>query len=65
MADEPKVTNHADVKALAPRRHWFAQNSSTVIFLIIVIALVGGYQASQYSYCGVSFHGFSPHRDRH
>jgi CzcA family heavy metal efflux pump len=45
MADEPKVTNHTDSKATAPRRHWLAQNSTTVIFLIIVIALVGGYQA--------------------
>jgi multidrug efflux pump subunit AcrB len=45
MADEPKVTNHTEVKAIAPRRHWLAQNSTTVIFLIIVIALVGGYQA--------------------
>ncbi|HEV8490744.1 MAG TPA: efflux RND transporter permease subunit, partial [Candidatus Angelobacter sp.] len=45
MADEPKVTNHVEVKAAAPRRHWLAHNSRTVIFLIIVIALVGGYQA--------------------
>jgi CzcA family heavy metal efflux pump len=45
MADEPKVTNHVDAKALTPRRHWLAHNSRTVIFLIIVIALVGGYQA--------------------
>src|SRR5579871_2719513 len=45
MADEPKVTNHIDVKGIAPRRHWLAQNSTTVLFLIIVIALVGGYQA--------------------
>src|SRR5438270_7420502 len=45
MADEPKVTNHTDVKGIAPRRHWLAQNSTTVIFLIIVVALVGGYQA--------------------
>ena len=45
MADEPKVTNHTDAKGIAPRRHWLAQNSTTVIFLIIVIALVGGYQA--------------------
>src|SRR5882724_3801569 len=45
MADEPKVTNHADVKAPPPRLHWLAQNSKTVIFLIIVVALVGGYQA--------------------
>ena len=45
MADEPKVTNHAGEKAVAPKRQWFAHNSSSVIFLIIVIALVGAYQA--------------------
>src|SRR6201993_1247442 len=45
MADEPKVTNHVDAKAAMPGRHWLANNSRTVIFLIIVIALVGGYQA--------------------
>jgi CzcA family heavy metal efflux pump len=45
MADEPKLTNGADVRAAVPRRHWLAQNSRTVIFLIIVVALVGAYQA--------------------
>src|SRR5579864_4289256 len=45
MADEPKVTNHVDEKAATPKRQWFAHNSSSVIFLIIVIALVGAYQA--------------------
>ena len=45
MADEPKVTNHTDAKVIAPRKHWLAENSTTVIFLIIVVALVGGYQA--------------------
>src|ERR1700686_4183996 len=45
MADDPKLTNGADVRAAVPRRHWLAQNSRTVIFLIIVIALVGVYQA--------------------
>src|SRR6202140_2500121 len=45
MADDPKLTNGADVRAAVPRRHWLAENSRTVIFLIIVIALVGGYQA--------------------
>ena len=44
MADEPKVTNGAEVKAL-PRRHWLAQNSKSVIFLLVAVALVGGYQA--------------------
>ena len=45
MADEPNVTNHAGEKTLAPKQQWFAHNSSSVIFLIIVIALVGDYQA--------------------
>ncbi|MGZ7100271.1 MAG: efflux RND transporter permease subunit, partial [Candidatus Angelobacter sp.] len=45
MADEPEVTNHTQVKSPAPRRHWLAQNSRTVIFLIIVVGLVGAYQA--------------------
>ena len=43
MADEPKVRNGAQVTA--PRRHWLAQNSKSVIFVIIVVALVGAYQA--------------------
>src|SRR5947209_4677344 len=45
MADEPKVTNHVGEKAVAPTRQWFAHNSSSVIFFIIVVALVGAYQA--------------------
>ncbi|HZS25881.1 MAG TPA: efflux RND transporter permease subunit [Candidatus Angelobacter sp.] len=43
MADEPKVRNGAQIAA--PRRHWLAQNSKSVIFVIIVVALVGAYQA--------------------
>jgi CzcA family heavy metal efflux pump len=43
MADEPEVRNGAEVKA--PRRHWLALNSKSVIFVIIVIALVGAFQA--------------------
>ena len=45
MADEPKLTNGADVRAAAPHRHWLAQNSKTVIFLILAVALAGAYQA--------------------
>ncbi len=45
MADEQKVRNGAEVSIGAPRRHWFAQNSKSVIFVIVVIALVGIYQA--------------------
>ena len=64
MADEPKVTNHVGVKAIAPSRHWLANNSTTVIFLIIVAALVAAI-GLQYSYCGFSFHRFPAHRDWH
>ena len=45
MADEPKVRNGVAIKAAAYSRHWFARNSRSVIFLIIVVALVGAYQA--------------------
>jgi CzcA family heavy metal efflux pump len=45
MADDPKLTNHGVNAAVAPRGHWLAQNSRTVIFLVIVLALVGAYQA--------------------
>ncbi|HEU4415799.1 MAG TPA: efflux RND transporter permease subunit, partial [Candidatus Angelobacter sp.] len=44
MADQAKVTNNVAAKA-PPKQHWFARNSKSVIFLIIVVALVGGYQA--------------------
>jgi CzcA family heavy metal efflux pump len=44
MADEPELRNGAELKA-PPRRHWLAQNAKSVIFLIIVIALAGAYQA--------------------
>ncbi len=45
MADESKVRNGVAEKTSAPRTHWFARNSRSIIFLIIVVALVGGYQA--------------------
>src|SRR3954464_918201 len=46
MADEPKITNHVGEKAVAPpKRQWFANNSSSVIFLLIVVPLAGAYQA--------------------
>jgi len=45
MADEPKVTNHADVKARASGQQWFARNAKSVIFVIVVVALVGIYEA--------------------
>ncbi len=45
MPDEPKLKNGADIKAPGGRRFWFAQNSKSILFLIIVIALVGAFQA--------------------
>jgi CzcA family heavy metal efflux pump len=44
MADEPKIVNGVSTGA-QKTRHWFAQNSKSLIFLIIVIALVGAYLA--------------------
>jgi CzcA family heavy metal efflux pump len=44
MADGPKIKNGAEVGAPSARQ-WFAQNSKSVIFVIVVIALVGAYQA--------------------
>ncbi|MGC2696437.1 MAG: efflux RND transporter permease subunit, partial [Candidatus Angelobacter sp.] len=44
MADQAKVTNNTEVKTPA-KPHWFARNSKSVVFLIIVVALVGVYQA--------------------
>ncbi len=45
MADEPKVRNGARTEASPSRRHWLAQNSKSVIFVIIAVALAGAYQA--------------------
>ncbi len=45
MADEPKVRNGAQTQVAAPRRHWLAKNSKSVVFVIIAVALVGAYQA--------------------
>src|SRR5438270_1068087 len=45
MADEPEIRNGAELKAAAARRQWFAQNAKSVIFIIVVVALVGAYQA--------------------
>ena len=44
MADEPKVTNHIETTAKAPRQ-WFASNAKSVIFVIVIVALVGIYEA--------------------
>jgi multidrug efflux pump subunit AcrB len=50
MADELNIKNGAEVTKVGSdvtpqRRPWFAQNSKSVIFLLVVIALVGAYQA--------------------
>src|SRR5262245_9561568 len=44
MAEEPKLKN--GIQAAAPKSQvWFAANSKSVIFVIIVLALAGAYQA--------------------
>ena len=43
---QPSSMDRTRATGAAPnRRHWFAQNSKSVIFLIIVLAFVGGYLA--------------------
>src|SRR5205085_6742820 len=44
MADQPRTTNGAEVAA-PPKRRWISHNSRSVIFVIVVIAVVGAYQA--------------------
>ena len=41
MADELNIKNNAE--DTSTKRPWFAQNSKSVIFVIIVVALVGAY----------------------
>ncbi len=43
MADELNIKNSPDVTVVPPRQPWFAQNSKSVIFLLVVVALVGAY----------------------
>ena len=45
MADEPKVRNGTAARIAGFRQHWLIQNSKSVIFVIIAVALVGAYQA--------------------
>ncbi|HKD45466.1 MAG TPA: efflux RND transporter permease subunit [Candidatus Angelobacter sp.] len=50
MADSPEVKNGAEVRQTprareTPSRQWFARNSKSVVFAIIVVALVGAYEA--------------------
>jgi len=42
---EPNVKNGTDVTGKKKQTHWFASNSKSVIFVIVVIALVGSYLA--------------------
>ncbi|HEX7288838.1 MAG TPA: efflux RND transporter permease subunit [Candidatus Angelobacter sp.] len=44
MADEPRTTNHM-ADSIPDRRYWFARNSQSILFLIVVVALAGGYLA--------------------
>jgi CzcA family heavy metal efflux pump len=45
MADQAKTANGAAVRNSAVHGQWFSKNSRPVIFVIIVVALVGAYQA--------------------
>ncbi|MFI5103697.1 MAG: efflux RND transporter permease subunit, partial [Terriglobales bacterium] len=45
MADQAKTANGAAVRNSAVHGQWFSKNSRPVIFVIIVVALVGVYQA--------------------
>src|SRR5262252_5440053 len=45
MADAPRIRNGAEAARGVKSRQWFAQNSKSIIFVIIVLALVGAYQA--------------------
>src|SRR5262249_54010301 len=46
MADDSKIKTKNGVEIAAPRTQpWFARNAKSVIFLIVVVALVGAYQA--------------------
>jgi CzcA family heavy metal efflux pump len=44
MSDAQKIRNGAEVDTTA-RGHWFARNSKSVIFVLIVVAFVGAYLA--------------------
>src|SRR5438045_5302581 len=45
MADEQNTRAGADAAIVPTRGHWFASNGKTLIFIIVVIALVGSYHA--------------------
>ena len=45
MADAPRIKNGVEARGGVKSRQWFAHNSKSIIFVIIVLALVGAYQA--------------------
>jgi CzcA family heavy metal efflux pump len=45
MADAPRIKNGAEAAGGVKSRQWFAHNSKSIIFVIIVLALVGAYEA--------------------
>jgi CzcA family heavy metal efflux pump len=45
MADEPQIRSGTEVRATGTGRQWFARNAKSVIFVIVVVALVGIFQA--------------------
>jgi CzcA family heavy metal efflux pump len=45
MADGPKINHRTEVAAPPRASQWFAHNSKSVIFVIVVLAMVGAYQA--------------------
>ncbi len=45
MADGPKTANGTQVAADSKARQWFVRNSKSVIFVVVVLAVVGAYQA--------------------
>ena len=46
MADESKVKNGVRQVPGVKRHDWFARNSRSILFLIVVVALVGAYEAT-------------------
>lgn len=45
MADEAQISNGVHAAPVLKRRDWFARHSTSVIFVIVVLALVGAYLA--------------------
>ncbi len=45
MADGPQIKKSAEVAVPSKARQWFVRNSKSVIFVVVVLAVVGAYQA--------------------